>query len=142
MVPAKGRCYFLKKHAPFIFKFWTVGLLTAIIYFSIMWLAQDVLGRGYLIAVSVAYVISTAFHFFANRHFTFGAAVEAKHRQIFKYLILLLINYSLTIAIVTVCVEKFGLSAYSGVIASVLVTVFVGYFLSHSWVFKIKGLGS
>lgn len=118
-------------------KFGMVGATTAAIYFLVMWLADSMLGLNYIASVSVAYFFSTVFHFLANRHFTFGAAKERQHQQILRYLVMWVLNYLITIAIVGFCVEKLRLSAYWGVCISVVFTVLIGYLLSHYWVFKV-----
>ncbi|WP_161808491.1 GtrA family protein [Methyloglobulus morosus] len=118
------------------FKFGAVGALTAGIYFSVMWVVQAYLKFSYLIAVSAAYFISTIFHFYAHRHFTFNAVNNKQSHQAIRYLLVSAINYLLTIFVVTVCVELFGLSPYIGVCYSVFVTVITGFILSRYWTFK------
>ena len=99
-------------------------------------MADSILGLGYFISVTAAYVTAILFQFNANRLFTFRASEKAQHIQLLRYLVLLAINYIITILIVSICVETLGLSAYVGVGVSVLITVFIGYCLSHFWVFK------
>lgn len=120
-------------------KFGVVGTVTAAIYFLGMWVADFIFGFNYIAAVSVAYFVSTTFHFLANRHFTFRAAKEPHGYQIIRYLVMWVLNYLITIVVVSVCVERFLLSPYIGVCISVVFTVFIGYVLARYWVFKIKG---
>lgn len=116
-----------------------VGAATAVIYFFVMWVADSILAFNYIAAVSVAYFISTIFHFLANRHFTFGAVKERHGHQLIRYLVMWILNYLITLAVVGVCVERFLLSPYIGVCVSVAFTMFTGYVLARYWVFKIKG---
>jgi putative flippase GtrA len=127
-------------HSEALVRFGTVGLLTAILYFASIWLAMNLIRLDYLVAVSMAYIVSSAFHFFANRHFTFGAGKYLLGTQIARYSVMWLINYFITVLIVSICVETLGFSAYVGVCASISTTVFLGYFLSHYWVFKSREL--
>ena len=124
-------------HVKAFTKFGVVGATTAAIYFSVMWIANAGLGLNYILAVSLAYILSTAFHFIANRHFTFAAAVGHQGQQFVRYLVLWLINYVITIGIVTLCVEKFLWSPYLGVCISVIFTMCTGYALARYWVFKV-----
>ena len=119
-------------------KFSFVGIATAIIYFFIMWVTLDNFVFNYLISISLAYIIATCFHFLANQDFTFDAKFGRRDIQLLKYIVLWVINYVVTLFVVNRSVEYFGLSIYLGVSASALVTVFIGYFLSRYWVFKIK----
>lgn len=91
----------------------------------------------YIVVVSLAYIISTIFHFLANRHFTFGAVKERHGVQLFRYMVMWSINYLITIVIVSICVEQYHYSPYFGVCVSVAFTMFVGYFLARYWVFKV-----
>jgi putative flippase GtrA len=91
----------------------------------------------YIVVVSLAYVVSTIFHFLANRYFTFGAVKERHRDQLFRYMVMWSINYLITIAIVSICVEQFQFSPYIGVCVSVVFTMFIGYFLARYWVFKV-----
>lgn len=119
-------------------KFGLVGAITAIIYFFVMWLADAVFGLPYIVAVSLAYFMSTVFHFLANKHFTFDAALSRHERQIARYALMWFINYIITILVVGLCVERLHLSPYIGVCVSVLFTMCVGYILGRYWVFKVK----
>lgn len=119
-------------------KFSFVGIVTAILYFFIMWFTLDNLELNYLISISLGYIIAMCFHFLANRHFTFDAKFGRRDTQLLRYIVLWGINYMVTLFVVNRSVEYFGLSIYLGLCASVLVTVFIGYFFSRYWVFKIK----
>lgn len=101
--------------------------------------SDSVLGFNfkYIAVVSLAYVISSIFHFLANRHFTFGAINERHGDQLFRYMVMWAINYLITIVIVSICVERFLFSPYIGVCVSVAFTMFIGYFLARYWVFKV-----
>ena len=119
-------------------KFGLVGVATALIYFFVMWFVGAILEIQYTVAVSLAYFVSTLFHFLANRHFTFGAAHGHRKSQIVRYLLMWLINYLITMVVVGLSVETLHLSPYIGVSVSVLFTMCVGYILGRYWVFKLK----
>lgn len=118
-------------------KFGLVGFGTAVIYFALMWFLDSILGLHYKIGVSIAYIVSTTFHFFANRHFTFSASEGNQGSQLMRYLMLWLVNYLLTMAVVSFCVEAIKLSPYLGVCLAVLLTTTTGFILSRNWVFKV-----
>lgn len=120
-------------------KFGMVGAVSAMTYFLVMWVINSILGLGYIAAVSIAYFISTIFHFLANRHFTFGAVKDCHKRQIVRYLVMWLLNYLIIIFVISICVERFLLSPYIGACYSIVFTTFTGYALARYWVFKIRG---
>lgn len=120
------------------FRFGVVGVITAAIYFFVMWLVTSEVGAGYILAVTAAYCVSTLFHYLVNRNFTFNAQSGKHKQQLAKYILLWIINYLITLVVVSIFVERIGLSVYWGVCASVVVTFFVGYILSSYWVFKVE----
>lgn len=128
----------INSHLLALGKFGLVGATTAVIYFVVMWLADAILGLSYIGAVSLAYFVSTLFHFLANRYFTFAAAHGRYESQFYRYLIMWIINYLITILVVGLFVERFHLSPYIGICVSVLFTMCVGYILGHHWIFKGK----
>jgi putative flippase GtrA len=130
---------FKNTHAVRFLKFACVGGLTALIYFLIMWIAQSVFLFHYLLSISLAYFVSTMFHFLMNRQYTFLATQDAHWDQLRRYGVMWVVNYLITILIVNICVERLLLSPYLGVCISVLFTSAIGYVLGHFWVFKIKG---
>jgi putative flippase GtrA len=134
-------CHLIKKNFLPAIKFGLVGVITAIIHFSVMWLASSFLKIDYILAVSASYFLSTIFHYSVNRYFTFSAHNRNDHWQFARYMVLWIINYIITIIVVSTTVEYFGLSAYLGVCAGVVITVFPGYFLSRYWVFNTKDVG-
>ena len=117
-------------------RFALVGGLTTVIYFGLMWLVNSVLELNYMLAVSVAYIFSTIFHFFANKIFTFKSASTASYMQLGRYAVLWIVNYFVTLIVVRVAVEGFSQSPYLGVCISVPITMGIGYLLGHYWVFK------
>ena len=118
-------------------KFGMVGAVTAAIYFLVMWALDSIFGLNYIAAVSIAFFVSIVFHYLANRHFTFGAVIEQHWNQIKRYLWMLILNYLITIAVVSVCVEFFLLTPYMGVWISLVFTTWTGYFLARRWIFNI-----
>jgi putative flippase GtrA len=127
-----------KSHVLTFARFGVVGAMTAAIFFFVMWFGDTILGLRYIVFVSLAYTLSTVFHFLANRLFTFVVARGALESQIARYLIVWLINYLITILVVGLCVEKFYLSPYIGVVVSVVFTLCVGYVLGRYWIFNAK----
>jgi putative flippase GtrA len=119
-------------------KFGVIGATTAAIYFLVMWAADSIMGFKYIAAVSIAYIISTIFHFFANKHFTFSSLNDRQVHQLIRYMVVCSLNYLITIIVVGVCVNRFLLSPYTGVCVSVVFTMFTGYVLARYWVFKTK----
>src|SRR5436190_848051 len=126
----------LKIYGHVFFRYGLIGFISTIIYFFVMWVGQTLCRINYIAAISVAYVLSTIFHYQMNRHFTFKTAMTPHKKQLSKYLLMWIFNYSLTMLIVSICVSYYLLSPYTAAcISSVLVMGF-GFILSRLWVFK------
>ncbi|EKD71384.1 MAG: hypothetical protein ACD_46C00195G0005 [uncultured bacterium] len=115
--------------------FLIVGGVTTVSYFLIFAFLWNVLLINYRIAVSIAYILSLAVHFTANRNLTFKSKHDIKH-QIPKYLLMALFNYVMTIISVTSIVEIFQCSPYIGIVFSICINIITTYLMSYFWVFK------
>lgn len=126
----------LRNNFEVIFSFISVGASSALLYFFFSILLYKLFNLEYHFAVSVAYILSVTFYFFANRNLTFKAAEGNKRNQLFKFILTLVLNYSITMFIITLLVNKFDLSPIIGSFFAVLITIWTSFFLSKYWIFK------
>lgn len=127
---------FKKILSPEFLSYLVVGGLTAIVYFGFIALSVEVFELDYRVGVTVAYVLAVSFHFLANRKFTFRAVNNQLMHQSIRYLGVLMINYLITLGVVSFLVGRLGVSTYLSAAISIVVTVSVGYFASKFWVFR------
>jgi putative flippase GtrA len=113
-----------------------VGGATFVIYIATIALTVEIFNSDYRIGVSVAYLFAITFHFFANRKFTFRATNYNLVDQSIRYVVILILNYLITLIVVSFCVGSFGFSPYLGAVFAIVLTVGVGYFASKFWVFR------
>jgi len=106
------------------------------VQFSVFALTWDIFHLPQRLAVSVSYITAVTFHFLSNRLFTFQAGNANVLKQLVKYLMVTLINYLITIVVVDTCVKILYLSPYIGVMASIAMTVLIGFLLMKFWVFN------
>ncbi len=117
-----------------------IGGLTALVYFVFIALSIEILDFGYRVSVSVAYVLAVSFHFLANRRFTFRVVDNRFIHQWIRYFGVLVINYLITLAVVSFCVDRLGVSTYLSASLAIVVTVGVGYFATKFWVFRNRDI--
>ena len=117
-------------------RFVAVGLTSAAVNFGSFALFWHLFSWQYQVAVSIAYVLSVITHFFGNRHLTFRGRGQCIKSHVGKYIVMLGLNYLITLAVVTLVVSKLHFSPYIGMVGAIACTVFVSYFLSKNWVFK------
>ena len=122
-------------HRVQIAKFAFVGILTFCIYFLSFHLLYGWARLDYRMAVSLAYVIGVVSHFLLNRFFTFEAGGEAVLHHTWRYLLLLALNYGISLGVVWISVEIGRLSPYIGVVASTGVTASVSFLGMKHFVF-------
>ncbi len=120
---------------PALFKFLTVGGLAAGINFLVFGLCFNGLHWHYQWSVSVSYVASVLFHFNANRIFTFKSHGSEFGKHVMRYLVMVLINYLLTLLVMHLVVSGLHWLPYIGVALSIAATVGGGYLMSNYWVF-------
>ena len=108
-------------------KFLAVGLTTTVVQFSSFALILDIFHLPQRLSVSLSYITAVIFHFLSNRFFTFQSGNANVFKQFIKYIIIVCLNYIVTIVVVDVCVKIFFLSPYIGVMAAIVTTVMTGF---------------
>lgn len=99
-------------------------------------------GFSYTAAVNWAYLITLVFHFSMNRIFTFENATNKLGSQVIRYGCLSLMNYGVTLAVVSLTVEIFKQSPALGMFLAIFASVIIGYPASKYWVFRAEKIGT
>lgn len=118
------------------FKYGLVGLISACIYFSAIWMLYTNLNYHYLFSISAAYFLCNIFHFFANKKFTFKNSKNVSFQLAYRYTLLIIINNILTLLIVFVTKEYLYISPYLGALISIGITFTIGYLVSSKFIFS------
>ena len=113
-----------------------VGGLTFLIYFGFIALTLEILHLDYRVGVSIAYLLAVIFHFIINRKFTFRAYGDLLIPQFIRYAGVVLVNYLITMLVVSFCVVNLSIPPYLGAALALVLTVGVGYLSSKIWVFR------
>jgi putative flippase GtrA len=112
-----------------------VGLLSALIDIGAMQ-ALMYAGVHYGLATSAGFALGLGVNYRSQAKFTFKAA--RSHRSAFRYGVLVLANYVLTLVFV-VAAEHWLASALVGKVVSLPVIAVSGFLWSRFWVFKPSG---
>jgi putative flippase GtrA len=110
-----------------------VGTINTLLYFALFSFCYRGAGLPHLVAVTIAYVATTLFHFSANRIFTFKNSLPIG-QQLFPYLLSCGINYLLTVAILDTF-SRFWIPEVA-LLLSIAVTTLTGYLMLRAWVFR------
>lgn len=110
----------------------SVGVLCALIDIGVM---QSLIRAGvhYGFATSIGFIVGLIVNYLSHARFTFKA--QRSNASAFRYGILVLANYGLTLAFV-VATEHWLANALIGKVISLPVIAVNGFFWSRIWVFK------
>ncbi len=118
----------------------SVGCVTALIYFGLIFLSIQIFNLNNFVGISIAYFFAVCFHFLANRFFTFNSTGGCLLIQWVRYLGLLMLNFVIMIIITKLLISEYEFSTYVSSVLSIFFTVIIGYFVSKFWVFKGREL--
>ena len=140
MIPLRSRLsrcwiYFVNDHWAQFVKFAGIGFLTFGINFLAFHIFFSVLRLDYRLAVTFAYMITVISHFLLHRYFTFGASEQKIERNLFKYAVMLTLNYVIIISVVWLVTDVMKGSPYIGLILSTAVTASFSFFFMKYFVF-------
>lgn len=118
------------------FRYLGVGGLTALVYFGLVFVTVQGLHLGHFLAVSISYLLAISFHFLANKTFTFASRDGSMASEIFRYILMALLNYLITLAMVYIVVDWGHQSTYLAAVLAIAITLGLGYTITKFWVFN------
>lgn len=130
--------HYISLHRWQLTKFVIVGVVTFVLNFMLVWLFYGRAGLDYRIAVTCAYFLTVVAHFMLNRSFTYNHVSGGAILATTKYVMMLLINYLITVSVAAITVELFGLTPYYGIVFSTFFTAFSSFLLMKHFVFVRK----
>lgn len=131
---------YIKCHHRRIIRFFIIGAVTYLLNNAFLWFFLSKVLFGYRAAVTCSYVLTVICHFELNRSFTYAVQGQ-KLRDGGKYLLMLGLNYCITLFAVTFTVEFFGLAPYFGLFFATFLTAFSSFLLMNHFVFNRGRLG-
>jgi putative flippase GtrA/2-polyprenyl-3-methyl-5-hydroxy-6-metoxy-1,4-benzoquinol methylase len=123
------------RNAYLILRFGSVGLFVFLINYFCVWLFYGVFTLDYRVAITIAFIIATIFHFILNRIFTYRAHGACIIKHLWKYGVMLAINYMIYFAVTVMTVKLFGLSPYLSIIFATGFAMISSFFLMKYFVF-------
>lgn len=108
-----------------------VGVLTAIVDIGLMQLLL-MAGFDHRVAVSAGFVVGLLFNYVTHQRVTFKATHS--RRSVWRFVVLLLLNYGLTLGCVEVGIQAVD-SVLAGKLLSLPLVALNGFMLGRYWVF-------
>ncbi len=118
-------------------RFLVVGGTTALVQFLALAAGLEIFRLEYWNAAASAFVLSVVFHFLANRYFTFRRSGHPRPREVVRYLVLMGLNFLVTMCVTIISVSGLGYDPYTATVFSITATVLITFFSSRFWVFRI-----
>ncbi|HZM64616.1 MAG TPA: GtrA family protein [Candidatus Saccharimonadales bacterium] len=112
-----------------------IGGTTFAIDFFLLVALHGFLNINLIIATTVAYWVSIAFNFLANRFWTFGATETHIAKHLASYLTLLGVNYLYTVGFLTIATH-FGMHYTVAKVIAVITQISWTYFIYKKYIFK------
>jgi putative flippase GtrA len=123
-----------KKIRKEIIHFCICGVLSALLYFTILYIFNNLIMFNSILSVSIAYMISSIFNFFYNRRLTF-LNKRSISRQFFSFLLMLAVSYFVTISIIYTFKIFFNFNVYLSSIFAILINTIFKFLFSKSFVY-------
>ena len=128
--------YYIKNNIKQIILFTIIGLITFALNFILIFFTNEVLELNYKVAISISYFITVLFHFNLHRIYTFRGHDSSVIKHGFRYLIMLFINYCITLVTAIIVVDFSGIKPYYSILFSVPLTAFSSFIIMKYLVFK------
>jgi putative flippase GtrA len=118
------------------FRYGLVGGLSVGLDFLFLYTCIDILGFSQILSVSIAFLLSTVFNFLMHRRYTFKNSSENMTRQLIKYILLIVISYYITLALIAYLVDH-GFNIYFAKLITVGIVYLYGYVFGRFFVFSV-----
>ena len=119
-----------------VLSYGVIGALSAGINFLVFALCYDAVGFHYKAAGTISYIFAVIFNFISNRLITFQRGGHHLFRHFYRYLMMLFLNYIITMAVLHTLVDGMKLSPYIGLFFAIGITAVTGFSLSKLWVYR------
>jgi putative flippase GtrA len=118
-----------------LLKYLLVGGSDFVLHTFILWLFLRKIFMQEQVGITVAYIISIAYHFLFNNFFTFGDSKSSYKRRITGYLIMVGINYVINMSVNSVMLKLVNNVLFAN-FAAVACTTLFGFLVLNRLVFK------
>ncbi|MFN0263113.1 GtrA family protein [Tepidamorphus sp. 3E244] len=109
-----------------------IGVISALLDIAVMQILL-LAGINYLVATTIAFALSVIVNFSLHSKYTFSLGIAYRH--LWKYLILVVLNYLVTVLIVATFEHTLA-SPMIGKLISLPVIAVIGFTVSRFWVFR------
>jgi putative flippase GtrA len=117
------------------FRYGLVGFYSLLLDYILLYLLFSVYAISQDIAITIAFFGSSIFNFLMHKAYTFNNKDNNIYMQLLKYILLLVISYSITIYTINVLIA-YGLNIFTAKLITVCIVYIYGYTISQVFIFK------
>ena len=122
-----------------ILKYIVVGIASAVIDISVLFIFKKYLNIWYLLAAMVAFGCSFSFGFVLQKYWTFGdVSVKKLYDQMFNYLLTVVVSFVVNIGVLYLLVETFNPFELWYIVAQAIAITIAGVV---SFIINIRNVG-
>ncbi|MGR3766084.1 GtrA family protein [Rossellomorea sp. NS-SX7] len=118
-----------------------MGVLTTVINIAVFFVCNDIVVKNYIVATSIAWLISVLFAYFTNKIFVFHSRsfeLNVIYHEILRFIGFRITSYIIDVLLMIVLIEFFILEENISKIVSNGFVVIMNYFASKYLVFNKK----
>ena len=116
------------------------GTFTFFIYYLCILIFVSLFHIPKTYSITLAYFIAIIFNFFGNRNFVFSATNGRIKSQIYRFVMIALVNYFIQILAIEYFYSSKGYNFYMASFAGIFVAIAIGFVISKFWIFNKKFL--
>lgn len=118
--------------------FLAVGLTTAGLYFSALFIFTEVFKLPPLLAFSISFAMATIWQFLVNFFVTFRKKNDlmGMSRSALRFFILLAVSYGFQMAIISFALRVWSLDVYGASVIAICLNTGMSYIVSKYWVYS------
>lgn len=116
------------------------GTFTFLIYYLSVLIFVSLFHIPKTYAITLAYFIAIIFNFFGNRNFVFSVTNGRIKSQIYRFVMIALVNYFIQILAIEYFYTFKGYNFYIASFAGISVAIAIGFVISKFWIFNKKFL--
>ena len=125
----------LKINSEFL-RYGIVGVTSVIIDYFVIYISYSLLENSMKLAVTLGYFISTVVNYFLHKNYTFSSTKENHKNTIFKYIILIIGSYLLTISMISFLCEDLNMNLYMAKAGTLILVYIYGFIIGKYFIFK------
>ncbi len=119
------------------FRYFVVGVTGVLLDLGLLVIFKEYLLWTAVFSVAISQIIVIGYNFLLNKYWSFGSK-EMPHRQLIRFLLLVGVNYAISLLIIYIFSQKLGFDYRLVRLANIILSVSWNFVLYKYWVYKVE----